>query len=50
MTRWIYRRRSGVRFGKWIFGYERRDYRLTVSIAWPTVYRDPCSSDECPQR
>lgn len=48
MKRWLYRKRVGVRIGKWVFGYERRDYRFTAPIAWPAVYRDPCAQDDRP--
>jgi len=48
MASWIYRRRSGVQIGKWILGYERRDYPILVPLAWPAFYRDPCASGDCP--
>lgn len=39
---WIYRRRSGWRIGKLVFGYERRDYRISLHpvLVWPSVWRD----------
>lgn len=42
MAKWIYRRRHGYRISKWVFGYERRDYRISLRpvLMWPSVWRD----------
>jgi hypothetical protein len=47
-TRCTYQRRSGWRIrpgwriGRWIFGYERRDYEISlpVFLVWPTMWRE----------
>ncbi|BBY54169.1 hypothetical protein H7J07_06025 [Mycobacterium koreense] len=42
LPKWHYRKLNGFAIGGWVFGYERRDYPVTVNIpvAWPTIYRD----------
>lgn len=48
MNRW-YRKRAGWQIGKFVIGYELREYRMTLPVAWPTVYRDPCAwGGDCP--
>ncbi len=48
---WIYRLRTGWAIGRFAFGYERRDYLLTLPLAWPTVWieRKPKSLAPAPK-